>query len=100
MQLFCLVNFCSIVYNKEFSARLSVASIMRLRAAALTALSQETTDARITSKLARRFLFLSKYEKNKVGGKIEASHLTSSAMTTETSNLLASHLVLFPLCAI
>ncbi|KAI8537711.1 hypothetical protein RHMOL_Rhmol09G0045900 [Rhododendron molle] len=76
----------SIVYNKEFSARLSVASIMRLRAAALTALSQETTDARITSKLARRFLFLSKYEKNKVGGKIEASHLTSSAMTTETTS--------------
>lgn len=82
----CSEFVTSIVYNKEFSARLSVASIMRLRAAALTALSQETTDARITSKLAHRFLFLSKYEKNKVGGKIEASHLTSSAMTTETTS--------------
>lgn len=61
---FFIVNvwaFCSIVYDNEFSARLSVRSIMRLRAAAIMALSQDTTaDATMVFRLARRFLCANK----------------------------------------
>ncbi|PSS23989.1 Sn1-specific diacylglycerol lipase [Actinidia chinensis var. chinensis] len=79
----CSEFVTSIVYSNEFSARLSVASVLRLRAAALTALSQDPTDASIPSKLARRFLFVSKYEKSEVEEKIEAPNLNSSVIITE-----------------
>ncbi|KAI4338865.1 hypothetical protein MLD38_023873 [Melastoma candidum] len=49
----------SIIYDNEFSARLSVPSILRLRASTLMALSQDTrTDTTLTTRLARRFLYL------------------------------------------
>ncbi|KAF5942041.1 hypothetical protein HYC85_019683 [Camellia sinensis] len=83
----CSEFITSIVYNNEFSARLSVASILRLRAAALMALSQDTADSTIASKLAHKFLFVSRYERTRVEEKIHDSHLNSSAMTTGDRNL-------------
>ncbi|KAH9783869.1 Lipase 3 domain-containing protein [Citrus sinensis] len=57
----CTEFVTSIVYDNEFSARLSVRSIMRLRAAAIMALSQDTTaDATMIFRLARRFLCANK----------------------------------------
>ncbi|KAI4302726.1 hypothetical protein MLD38_038442 [Melastoma candidum] len=48
----------SIIYNNEFSSRLSVPSILRLRASTLMALSQDTrTDTTLTMRLAGRFLY-------------------------------------------
>uniref|UniRef100_A0A5B7ATG0 Uncharacterized protein n=1 Tax=Davidia involucrata TaxID=16924 RepID=A0A5B7ATG0_DAVIN len=83
----CSEFVTSIVHNNEFSARLSVASILRLRAAAIMALSQDsTTDSSIISKLARRFLFVSKYQGNKSEEKVPASDLNFRAMTTEDIN--------------
>ncbi|XP_047317202.1 diacylglycerol lipase-beta [Impatiens glandulifera] len=58
----CSNFITSIVYDNEFSSRLSVASLMRLRAAALSAVSERTTDSTIISKLARRFFFLTTME--------------------------------------
>ncbi|XP_028106234.1 uncharacterized protein LOC114305352 isoform X2 [Camellia sinensis] len=83
----CSEFITSIVYNNEFSARLSVASILRLRAAALMALSQDTADSTITSMLAHKFLFVSRYDRTRVEEKIHDSHLNSSAMTTGDRNL-------------
>ncbi|XP_062109907.1 uncharacterized protein LOC133821780 isoform X2 [Humulus lupulus] len=61
----CSPFVTSIVLNNEFSSRLSVGSVLRLRAAALTALSQDsTTDTTMIFRLARRFLYVSNYERN------------------------------------
>ncbi|KAA8531338.1 hypothetical protein F0562_006047 [Nyssa sinensis] len=80
----CSEFVTSIVHNNEFSAYLSVASILRLRKAAILALSQDsTTDTSIISKLARRFLFVSKYQGNKSGEILTVSDLDSRAMKTE-----------------
>ncbi|CAH2040656.1 unnamed protein product [Thlaspi arvense] len=76
-----------IIYNNEFSARLSIASILRLRGAALTAVSQDTAESTITSKLASRFLFLSKCEKSKDETKIQNLNSNSHAMVAEDGNL-------------
>ncbi|CAM9003168.1 unnamed protein product [Rhodiola kirilowii] len=58
----CSDFITTIVYDNEFSARLSVASILRLRGAALTALSQDPkTDTALVFKLARRFLYIGNY---------------------------------------
>lgn len=66
----CSEFVTSIVHNSEFSARLSVGSILRLRAAAITALSQDTeTDTAMIFRLARRFLYVSKYQRNRTEGK-------------------------------
>ncbi|XP_059447709.1 uncharacterized protein LOC132179091 isoform X4 [Corylus avellana] len=62
----CSEFVTSIVHNSEFSSRLSVGSILRLRAAAITALSQDTkTDTAMIFRLARRFLYVSKYQRNR-----------------------------------
>ncbi|XP_062170601.1 uncharacterized protein LOC133876341 isoform X2 [Alnus glutinosa] len=62
----CSEFVTSIVHNSEFSACLSVGSILRLRAAAITALSQDTkTDTAMIFRLARRFLYVSKYQRNR-----------------------------------
>ncbi|KAJ0977010.1 hypothetical protein J5N97_012484 [Dioscorea zingiberensis] len=59
---FIVAEACSdfvttIVYNDEFSARLSINSILRLRSAAITALSDSSlADKAIIFKLARKFL--------------------------------------------
>ncbi|KAI3764519.1 hypothetical protein L2E82_14530 [Cichorium intybus] len=66
-----LANACSgfvtsIVYDNEFSSRLSVASIMRLQRAAMLAVSNdENADSAVMRKLARRFLSVSTYIWNK-----------------------------------
>ncbi|KAK1295538.1 hypothetical protein QJS10_CPA16g00173 [Acorus calamus] len=53
----------SIIYNDEFSARLSISSILRLRAAAIKALSDESsTDSALISKLARRILQVNRHQ--------------------------------------
>ncbi|KAH9325410.1 hypothetical protein KI387_005588, partial [Taxus chinensis] len=52
----------SIIYNDEFSSRLSVTSILRLRTAALAALAADSsTDSAMISKLTRRLLRANKY---------------------------------------
>ena len=62
---------CSIVHDNEFSARLSVGSILRLRAAAIVALSEDSnTDTTLIFRLARRFLYFSDYQT----GRIEVKH--------------------------
>lgn len=53
--------FCSIIHDNEFSTRLSVGSILRLRASAITALSENTqADTTLILRLARQFLYASK----------------------------------------
>ncbi|XP_038989675.1 uncharacterized protein LOC103717554 isoform X2 [Phoenix dactylifera] len=55
----------TIVYNDEFSARLSVNSILRLRASAIKALSDNSSaDSAMIQKLACRILRLNKYHEN------------------------------------
>ncbi|XP_020111947.1 sn1-specific diacylglycerol lipase beta isoform X3 [Ananas comosus] len=67
---FVLAEACSdfittIVYNDEYSARLSVSSILRLRSAAITALSDDSSaDSAMIRKLARRILHVNKYHEN------------------------------------
>nr|CAD1837117.1 unnamed protein product [Ananas comosus var. bracteatus] len=61
--------FVSIIYNDEYSARLSVSSILRLRSAAITALSDDSSaDSAMIRKLARRILHVNKYHENERGG--------------------------------
>lgn len=56
----------SIVYRYEFSARLSVNSIMRLRAAAISALSQDSSaDSALIYKLTQQLFNISKWDKPK-----------------------------------
>lgn len=58
----CSSFVTSIIYNDEFSSRLSVTSMLRLRAAALAALAADSsTDSAMISKLARRLLHANKY---------------------------------------
>ncbi len=46
---------CSVIYNDEFSSRLSVAAIMRLRVAALRALAADAnTDSALLTKLTNQ----------------------------------------------
>ncbi|XP_027363289.1 uncharacterized protein LOC113870922 isoform X2 [Abrus precatorius] len=62
----CSEFVTSIIFGNEFSSRLSIGSVMRLRAAAITSLSQDPkTDSAMIFRLARRFLYLSKYQRNK-----------------------------------
>ncbi|KAM1158445.1 hypothetical protein ACFXTH_031815 [Malus domestica] len=61
----CSEFVTSIVYNNEFSARLSVGSIMRLRAAAITSMSQDSeTDTAMILRLARHFLHVNKCQQD------------------------------------
>lgn len=56
----CSEFITSIVYDNEFSSRLSVASILRLQAAAVRALAEDgTADSTSVINLARHFLYLS-----------------------------------------
>ncbi|XP_010999987.1 PREDICTED: uncharacterized protein LOC105107673 isoform X2 [Populus euphratica] len=79
----CSEFVTSIVHNNEFSARLSVGSVLRLRAAAIVALAQDSkTDTALIFRLARQFLCVSKNQR----GKIEASdpsELHSAASTVD-----------------
>ncbi|KAM7465520.1 hypothetical protein LguiB_013082 [Lonicera macranthoides] len=71
--------------RNEFSSRLSAASIMRLRASAIMALSQDgATDSTMVLKLARRFLFMSDHLRTKDEKK---THASDTEDTTKISNL-------------
>ncbi|MCL7038699.1 hypothetical protein MKW94_016877 [Papaver nudicaule] len=75
----------SIVYNDEFSARLSVNSILRLRGSAITALSEDSAaDSAMIFRLARRVLQISSFRSNE--DTVPASTLESETMTPEDSN--------------
>ncbi|XP_022761696.1 uncharacterized protein LOC111307767 isoform X2 [Durio zibethinus] len=72
----------SIIHNNEFSTRLSVGSILRLRAAAITALSENTkTDMALIFRLARQFLYASNSHRTKIEAKDTAKY--SSGTSTE-----------------
>jgi hypothetical protein len=56
---------CSIICNDEFSSRLSINSILRLRSAAISALSDNSpADTAMIQKLARRILHVNRYHDN------------------------------------
>ncbi|XP_062184314.1 uncharacterized protein LOC133888178 isoform X2 [Phragmites australis] len=67
---FVIAEACShfvttIVCNDEFSSRLSINSILRLRSAAISALSDNSpADTAMVQKLARRILHVSRYHDN------------------------------------
>ncbi|KAJ0668841.1 putative fungal lipase-like domain, alpha/Beta hydrolase [Helianthus annuus] len=87
-----LANACSgfvtsIVYDNEFSSRLSVASIMRLQTAAMLALTNDAdADSAIMHKLARRFLSVTNYLWNKHEEEPPASGSSSSSMRRENKH--------------
>ncbi|OMO79668.1 Lipase, class 3 [Corchorus olitorius] len=63
----CSKFVTSIVHDNEFSSRLSVGSILRLRAAAITALSENTqTDSALILRLAHQFLNANKHFRSKI----------------------------------
>ncbi|XP_042986302.1 diacylglycerol lipase-beta isoform X3 [Carya illinoinensis] len=83
----CSEFVTSIVYDNEFSARLSFGSILRLRAAAITALSQDTkTDKATIFRLARRFLNLSVCQRSGTEVNNPASDVYHGAITGEDLN--------------
>ncbi|KAH7521425.1 hypothetical protein FEM48_Zijuj07G0031800 [Ziziphus jujuba var. spinosa] len=82
----CSKFITSIVCNNEFSARLSVRSVLQLRADAITALSKDSiTDKAAIFRLAHRFLHVSKYQRNEMGVMHPASD--DSAGTIKSENL-------------
>ncbi|KAF9669509.1 hypothetical protein SADUNF_Sadunf14G0115000 [Salix dunnii] len=63
----CSEFVTSVVHNNEFSARLSVGSVLRLRAAAIVALAQDSkTNTALIFRLARQFLFVSKNQRERI----------------------------------
>ncbi|KAJ1382415.1 Fungal lipase-like domain [Sesbania bispinosa] len=88
---FVVANACSefvtsIIFGNEFSSRLSIGSIMRLRAAAITSLSQDPkADSAMIFRLARRFLYLSKYQRNRTEAENESNYY-SGAIVQENLN--------------
>lgn len=75
--------FYSIVYDNEFSARLSVGSIHRLRAAAIVALSQDSkTDTALMYRLARQFLYLGQYQSQGIRKLAPGSIFNSDPVST------------------
>ncbi|XP_050374330.1 uncharacterized protein LOC126791877 isoform X2 [Argentina anserina] len=80
----CSEFITSIVYNNEFSARLSVRSILRLRGAAITAMSQDSeADSATILRLARHFLHVTKHQHDRSEGKDRASDAYCGAITPE-----------------
>lgn len=78
----------SIVYNDEFSARLSVNSILRLRSAAITALSDSSSaDKAVIFKLARKFL-ANKYPENRESHNVAASSFPANSNNFDDNNNL------------
>ncbi|XVF65517.1 hypothetical protein PTKIN_Ptkin09bG0255600 [Pterospermum kingtungense] len=75
----------SIIHDNEFSTRLSVGSILRLRAAAITALSEHTkTDTALIFRLANQFLYASNVCRMPVES--EDSTKYSSGKSTESKD--------------
>lgn len=85
--LLSFLSFCSIVFNNEFSARLSVRSVLQLRADAITALSTDSkTDKATISRLAHRFLHVSKNQRYKTGVMHPASDDSAGMIKSKNLN--------------
>ncbi|XP_061360195.1 uncharacterized protein LOC133304209 isoform X2 [Gastrolobium bilobum] len=83
----CSEFVTSIIFGNEFSSRLSIGSIMRLRAAAITSLSQDPkADSAMILRLARQFLFLSKYQRNKRGAEDESGYYSGVTVQEDLSH--------------
>ncbi|KAJ4954802.1 hypothetical protein NE237_011585 [Protea cynaroides] len=77
----CSEFVTSIIYNDEFSSRLSVCSILRLRAAAIAALSQHSAaDSAMICTLARQVLYVRNYH----GSEAEPRGVLSPSFQPET----------------
>ncbi|XP_020533140.1 diacylglycerol lipase-beta isoform X2 [Jatropha curcas] len=82
----CSEFVTSIVHDNEFSTRLSVGSILRLRAAAIMALSEDSkTDSALIFRLACRFLYVGKFQRDGIEEK-DSSKLASPANAVEDLN--------------
>ena len=85
---------CSIVYDTEFSSRLSISSIMRLQAAAMLALSNDSdADSAVINKLARRFLSVSNYLWTKPQVQPPASELSPLPLRRESKKFNQTELL-------
>eukprot|EP01018_Ginkgo_biloba_P033959 Gb_37749 [translate_table: standard] len=83
----CSSFVTSIIYNDEFSARLSVTSILRLREAALSALAADSsTDSAMISKFARRLLHANKYLRGKNSEVVSVQTSRSGFMNPREKN--------------
>ncbi|GAB4834161.1 hypothetical protein Ancab_032425 [Ancistrocladus abbreviatus] len=83
----CSDFITSIIHDSEFSSYLSINSVLRLRAAALTAVSQDTaSDATMTNGLARLFLDVSKYQRSRSGSSLLASEVNNQAFAGDMNN--------------
>uniref|UniRef100_A0A0D6QZ81 Uncharacterized protein n=1 Tax=Araucaria cunninghamii TaxID=56994 RepID=A0A0D6QZ81_ARACU len=77
----------SIIYNDEFSARLSVSSVLRLRAAALAALAADSSaDSAMISKLARRLLRANKNLQGETGEEVSVQTSQSGSTASRDKN--------------
>ncbi|XP_042456804.1 uncharacterized protein LOC122041243 isoform X3 [Zingiber officinale] len=83
----CSKFVTTIVYNDEFSAQLSVNSILRLRASAISALSDDSlAESAMIQKLARRILHANKYDVNEQSYDLCASPLRQNCVATFERN--------------
>ncbi|THU53369.1 hypothetical protein C4D60_Mb10t13680 [Musa balbisiana] len=86
----CTDFVTTIVYNDEFSARLSVNSILRLRSAAINALSDDSfADSAIIQKFARRILHVNKYLED--GQKPKNHNFSASSMRPSSAATEKNH---------
>ncbi|XP_065028265.1 uncharacterized protein LOC135651774 isoform X2 [Musa acuminata AAA Group] len=84
----CTDFVTTIVYNDEFSARLSVNSILRLHSAAINALSDDSlADSAIIQKFARRILHVNKYLEDGQNHNVSASSMRPSLAATEKNHV-------------
>lgn len=83
----CSSFVTSIVYNDEFSSRLSVSSILRLRAAAIAALSQDSSaNSAMIFKLARQILSANKNHENGEDGRVPTPSIQSATITADDND--------------
>ncbi|CAA6663976.1 unnamed protein product [Spirodela intermedia] len=83
----CSEFVTSVVYNDEFSARLSVNSIIRLRAAAMTALSENSSpDSAMIHKVVRRILQSNRAQGNGDNENVSSSSHQPAKTVHENSN--------------
>ncbi|KAL5991057.1 hypothetical protein ACLOJK_011963 [Asimina triloba] len=83
----CSSFVTSIVYNDEFSSRLSVSSILRLRAAAIAALSQySSANSAMVCNFARRILNLNKLQENEENGTASTPPIDRAGATNDDNN--------------
>ncbi|GAB2272644.1 hypothetical protein Dimus_007466 [Dionaea muscipula] len=90
----CSSFITSIIHDSEFSAYLSINSVLRLRAAALMAVSQDsTTDTTMLYRLARLFLDVSKHQRNRMGNPLLPSEVQARVLTGSdaSSNICTQH---------